>query len=172
MWNSVFQIQWPVFRLSTHLPLCIHTQSSHYNQILALSFSECQENEAPWDVFRMNNLFNLSSVLNYKEVRDCCSTIASCHCQIIDYSNLRRILCLVYNCNYGLVRVPLQDLFVKCARIQNFRKTNCLNLPKLHQNLISYKGTAIWNCLLVVFSCSVDTEVTSFRPFPGNPKLG
>ena len=87
MCNSVFQIQWPVFRLSTHLPLCIHTQSSHYNQILALSFSECQEDEAPWDVFRLNNLFNLSSVLNYKEVRDCRSTTASCHCQIIDHSN-------------------------------------------------------------------------------------
>jgi len=34
--------------------------------------SDCSKNNAPWDVLKMDHLYNLSDVLNYKDVSFMC----------------------------------------------------------------------------------------------------
>lgn len=53
-----------------HLRLMFHRIMKTNNVLLCLvwTYSECSKNQAPWDVLKMDHVFNLSVVLNYKDV--------------------------------------------------------------------------------------------------------
>ena len=77
--------------------------------------------------------------------------LATTNWRSLKHTYIFKMLCLVYNCYYGLVPIPLQDLFIKRLRIYNFRKTNCLKPPKPNldyiKKSIAYQGATIWNSL-------------------------
>ena len=58
-----------------------------------------------------------------------------------------KLLSLVYNSYYELSPLSLRKLFDKRGRTYNFRKTNCLRLPKprldLMKKSISYQGALL-----------------------------
>ena len=62
-----------------------------------------------------------------------------------------KLLSLVFNSYYDLSPLSLRKFFDKGERGYNFRKTNCLKLPKprldLMKKSISYQGALLWNSL-------------------------
>ena len=62
-----------------------------------------------------------------------------------------KLLSLVFNSYYDLSHLSLRKLSDKRERTYNFRKTNCLRLPKprldLMKKSISYQGALLWNSL-------------------------
>ena len=63
----------------------------------------------------------------------------------------RGILNFVHKCYYGHAPIPLQGLFTKRIRKYNFRKTQCLTLPKPRTEYVKkslrYQGALQWNSL-------------------------
>ena len=59
------------------------------------------------------------------------------------------LLSIVFKSYYDLSPLSLRKLFDKRERTYNFRKTNCLRLPRLDlmKKSISYQGAVLWNSL-------------------------
>ena len=80
-----------------------------------------------------------------------------------------KLLSLVFNSYYQISPHQLQKLFVKRERTYNFRKMNCLRVPKLRtdylKNSVSYRGAVLWNSLDNKLRCSTHTNYKSFIKF-------
>lgn len=90
-------------------------------------------------------IFNLGSETSTEEVKKITKW------RSLKYFYNLELLRLVFNCYHGLVPLQLQNLFIKRERPYNFRKINCLCLPKpqldIMKKSISYQGSALWNSL-------------------------
>jgi hypothetical protein len=61
------------------------------------------------------------------------------------------ILKLVFNYYHNLSPITFQHIFTKREQVYNFRKTNCLKIPKFKTDLmkksVGYQGAILWNSL-------------------------